>query len=599
MHRQYGLDSYQCPEKIGLLISLVALSSAKGCDKNDIVCYDVGAGYLSASFCMRLWQRFIFLPKKINKTFLIQIRKENIMKTSNKTNPPSAARLIDSLRHLDYTNEGAIYDIVDNSIDAGASQIWVEVLACTGKEPGEIRVIDNGCGMDEETLDEALRLGSNVEKNPECDLGLYGMGLVTASISIGKRLEVITRNGEGEILQSIQDVDEIKQKNEFVKFLDVADDKAKKLLDDTILGLQKKHTLCDHSGKLVEPSQTGTVVSITILDNCKYHTIKGFADNLRAGIGQTFREFIQSGKINIYINGEIVKAIDPIDDFEPTIMQEGEVAVEAGPIEIRIAELKDYGYQINKQNKINPENQGFYVIRNNREILTGTTLGLYTKHPSLNCLRIEFRYSGVLDKVLGSNFSKSKIVLPQNIGDKIGRFCNPFIKRARANWGKRAQIRKDTKEDFSEIEKYITRKSHLLSTPKAKVEERTGHQDRGKKAKTPDSEHGPRLNITKRKRISLDAVKVKFQERKIGERGPLYETDQERDVIIIRWNTEHPFYTDVVAASSEEKNVFNPLVFLIYSFACAELRSQMDSDSQEIIENIRYEVGRNLAVLMH
>ncbi len=35
------------------------------------------------------------------------------MKTSNKTNPPSAARLIDSLRHLDYTNEGAIYDIVD------------------------------------------------------------------------------------------------------------------------------------------------------------------------------------------------------------------------------------------------------------------------------------------------------------------------------------------------------------------------------------------------------------------------------------------------------------------------------------------------------
>ena len=521
------------------------------------------------------------------------------MKTSYKTNPPSAARLIDSLRHLDYTNEGAIYDIVDNSIDAGASQVWVEVLAGKDKEPGEIRVIDNGCGMDEETLDEALRLGSNVEKNPECDLGLYGMGLVTASISIGKRLEVVTRNGEGEILQSIQDVDEIKKVDEFVKFLDIADEEAKKLLNNLLIELQKRYPLHDRSGKKINLSETGTVVSITNLDNCKYHTVKGFADNLRLGIGQTFRKFIQAEKNTIYVNGEEVRAISPVDDFEPNIMHEGEVVVEEGPISLKIAELTDYGSQINRQKKINTENQGFYVIRNNREILTGETLGIFTKHPTYNCLRIEFSYSGALDNVLGSNFSKSKIVLPQSIRDKVGRFCNPFIKRASVNAKNRAKIRRETKEDFSEIEKYITRKSHLLNTPKAKVEERTGHQAKGKKVKTPDSGHGPRLNITKRKRISLDAVKVKFQEREIGERGPLYETDQERDVVVIRWNTEHSFYRDVVAANSDDKNVFNPLVFLIYSFACAELRSQPDSDSQEIIENIRYEVGRNLAVLMH
>ena len=521
------------------------------------------------------------------------------MKKSNKTNPPSATRLIDSLRHLDYTNEGAIYDIVDNSIDAAASQIWVEVLAGTGKEPGEIRVIDNGCGMDEETLDEALRLGSNVEKNPECDLGLYGMGLVTASISIGKRLEVVTRNGEGKILQSIQDVEEIKQKDEFVKFLDVADDEAKKLFNDLVIVLQKKYPLHGHSGKKMNLRETGAIVSITNLDNCKYHTVKGFADNLRSGIGQTFRKFIKAEKNTIYVNGEEVQPIDPIDDFEPDIMHEGEVSVEEGSIYLKIAQLTDYGFQINRQKGINPKNQGFYVIRNNREILPGETLGLFTRHPSLNFLRIEFSYSGSLDKILGSNFSKSKIVLPQNINDKVARFCNPFIKRARANALQRANIRKETKEDFSELEKYITRKSHLLTTPKAKVEERAKQQPRGGKAEVLGTKHEPRLNIRKRKRISLDAVKVKFQERQIGEKGPLYETDQERDVVIIRWNTEHPFYTDVVAASSEEKNVFNPLVFLIYSFACAELRSQMDTDSQEIIENIRYEVGRNLAVLMH
>lgn len=521
------------------------------------------------------------------------------MFTSNKKNPPSAARLIDSLRHLDYTNETAVFDLLDNSIDAGASQIWVEITADEGKKPVNITIIDNGSGMDLDTLDEALRLGSDIEKNPECDLGLYGMGLVTASISIGKRLEVITRNGDGKCLHSIQDVEEVKEKDEFVKYLDMADNNVKKEFDNKLMESQRKFPVRDARGKTIEPRKTGTIVTITDLDNCKYRTVNGFADNLRTGIGQTFRKFIQSGKNKIYVNGEQILAIDPIADFEPTIMHEGEVPVEEGSIYLRLADLTDYGIQLNTQKKINSENQGFYVIRNNREILTGQTLGIFTKHPSLNTLRIEFSYSGGLDKVLSSNFSKSKIVLPQNIRDKVSRFCNPFIKRARSNWRKRADIRKTTKEDYSEIEKYITRKSHLLSTPKTKVEERAKRKAHKEKTKVPDEQHGPRLNIKKRKHVSLDAVKVRFEERKIGDRGPLYEADQERDVVIIRWNTEHPFYIDVVAANSDEKNVFNPLVFLIYSFACAELRSEMDSDSQEIIENIRYEVGRNLAVLMH
>lgn len=517
----------------------------------------------------------------------------------NKKNPPSAARLIDSLRHLAYTNESAIFDIVDNSIDAEASQIWIDVSAENGKQPSTIEVVDNGCGMDEETLDEALRLGSNIEKNPECDLGLYGMGLVTASISIGKRLEVITRNGDEKVLHSVQDIDEIKKRGEFIKYLDVADDRARKLFDEEVIGAQKKYALHDRGGKVIKPSESGTVVLITNLDNCKYNTANGFAENLRTGIGQTFRKFIQSGKNKIYVNGDEVRAIDPIGDFEPDIMHEGEVLVDEVPIYLKIAELKDYGIQINTQKKINSDNQGFYLVRNNREILTGQTLGVFTKHPSLNCLRIEFSYSGALDKVLGSNFSKSRIVLPQNVRDKVSRFCSPFIKRTRANWRKRANIRKETNEEFSEIAKYITRKSHLLATPKAKVKQRSPHRYSGKKPVAYDGKHGPRLNIKMRKRISLDALRVRFEKRAIGERGPLYETEQERDVVIIRWNEEHPFYIDVVAANSDDKNVFNPLVFLIYSFACAELRSQIESDSQEIIENIRYEVGRNLAVLMH
>ena len=85
----------------------------------------------------------------------------------------------------------------------------------------------------------------------------------------------------------------------------------------------------------------------------------------------------------------------------------------------------------------------------------------------------------------------------------------------------------------------------------------------------------------------------------MGEKAPLFEPDQVKDVVVVTWNTDHPFYTQVVAPYSEEPTVFNPIAYLVYCYSCAELISKDNSDTQEIIDNIRWEVGRNLAVLLH
>jgi len=45
------------------------------------------------------------------------------------------------------------------------------------------------------------------------------MGLVTASIGLSKRLEVLTREAEGELLLGAFDLDEIAEHNKFVKHL--------------------------------------------------------------------------------------------------------------------------------------------------------------------------------------------------------------------------------------------------------------------------------------------------------------------------------------------------------------------------------------------
>src|SRR4051812_43143200 len=94
-------------------------------------------------------------------------------------NPPNARRTMEALRELGYDSYSSVLDILDNCIDAHATKIDISLT----EQAGDIVIAldDDGAGMDEETLIEALRLGSDTERDPG-DLGKFGMGLVTASI---------------------------------------------------------------------------------------------------------------------------------------------------------------------------------------------------------------------------------------------------------------------------------------------------------------------------------------------------------------------------------------------------------------------------------
>ncbi len=517
-------------------------------------------------------------------------------------NIPNAAKLISSLRHLDYNNIKALADIIDNSIDANASHIWIDIIPKKEKakeesEIGTIIIADNGKGMDNDTLDEAMKLGSDTFKNASYDLGLYGMGLITSSISIGEKLTVLTKEANGELYKSIQDLELIYKENEFIKILEAGNEEDLKLLQSKILNPNLKNKdiqiTTDQSSKYV----SGTVVILDNLDNLDYNTINGFVNSLHRELGQVYRKFITAGTIKIFIQGSEVKAIDPVYDYEPMILNEEEIKFPEGSIKLTIAELKDYGQAINREKKINIPNQGFYVLRNNREILCGESFGIFTKHNDFNTLRIEFSYPGSLDKILSLNFSKSKISLNQSISDKIEKICNPFIKQVRAR-AKARQSPNASEEDFSEIEKYITQKSHLLKRPEAEIEKRNAPQKNLNTLKVEAGKNSPRLDLIKKKRITIENLKVKFKSKSLNERGPVYDTDMERDTIIIYWNVDHPFYKHFIEKNVGNPDVVNPIYFLVYSLGNAELISGIDSDTMEIITNIRYDVGRNLAVLL-
>lgn len=114
-------------------------------------------------------------------------------KTRDVDATPYAASLIEGHRDFGYSLETALADIIDNAITAGART--VELIADTVADEPWIALADDGSGMTETELVEAMRLGS---KNPTHareaeDLGRFGLGLKSASFSQCRSLTVLTR----------------------------------------------------------------------------------------------------------------------------------------------------------------------------------------------------------------------------------------------------------------------------------------------------------------------------------------------------------------------------------------------------------------------
>lgn len=111
--------------------------------------------------------------------------------------PPFAPMLIESTRAIGYSLKAAIADILDNSISAHAENIDIGYFAYGIPY---IAILDNGCGMNSEILTEAMRYGSNdpTMRRDSTDLGRYGLGMKTASLSQCRCLTVISKTS-GEI----------------------------------------------------------------------------------------------------------------------------------------------------------------------------------------------------------------------------------------------------------------------------------------------------------------------------------------------------------------------------------------------------------------
>jgi len=105
---------------------------------------------------------------------------------------PNPIALIEAMRAVGYSAEAAIADLIDNSISAKAGHIEIKYDA--SDEPF-VAILDNGNGMTPDELTNAMRHGSNnpTDVRDLADLGRFGLGLKTASLSQCRQLTVASK----------------------------------------------------------------------------------------------------------------------------------------------------------------------------------------------------------------------------------------------------------------------------------------------------------------------------------------------------------------------------------------------------------------------
>ncbi len=505
----------------------------------------------------------------------------------DRPNDPNAGRLIESLRYLGYGNYEAVADLVDNSIDAEAHNVSIRVQQRGGLP--YISIADNGLGMSRDVLDQAMRLGSLTSRDLNSDLGKFGMGLVTASLSIARKCHVITRTEEG-CWSSAWDVDEVIAKNAFLKHLDAATKEEVEMLSQEI-------------GR--DPN--GTLVILTNCDNLSNRNMSAFASRLKNHIGRVHRYFIQAGR-EFRINDESVNPLDPLqlndpgtktvidEEFTIRVSEDGQEKVESVRARIvLVPEVPAHELDVSRSMKA----QGFYIMRNQREIMDAVTLDFFTKHNDFNRMRAELFFPGTLDRMVGIEFTKRQVDLDQSVFDQLASTLVPTCRAIKLQEAtkKRFETSEAQEQLHKQSAKAIAEKDKLLIKPKAVIEKRLPRKNVGNGHNAKAEPERERKNLTRTQALE-SRLNCEIREERLGPNGQIYECDLEGRKIVLRYNVEHPFYQRFIVDNVADGRLVTAADFLIYSMATAELR-MMDDGELDAVNNFKAVMSGNLRTLLN
>lgn len=325
---------------------------------------------------------------------------------------PEPSILIESLRDIGYSFNSALADIVDNSITAGATDVWILAIP---DDDFRIGIIDNGNGLAEDELKQAMRLGSTDPRQRRAlnDLGRFGLGLKTASFSQCRRLTVASRNKENA--------------SAFTWDLDlVVEQNAWNVIERTDLERIPFMEELGDSGTLVLWEKLDRLTGSRDFGKVDYTRIIGEAQDY---LSLVFHRYIAGEKglnrLAIRVNNRLLEPIDPFNTRHK--------ATQAGQIETICLGVSMQAFTLPHRSHYDSQqeydhfglsggylkSQGVYLYRAKRLILYGTWFGLAKKTALTQLTRVKIDIDISQDEVWKIDVKKVSAQMPEVVRGRV------------------------------------------------------------------------------------------------------------------------------------------------------------------------------------
>lgn len=346
--------------------------------------------------------------------------------------PPYAPTLIESTRAIGYSLEAAVADIIDNCIAAGASKVDLFFFP-VDKE--YVAILDNGRGMDDNEITTAMQYGSKnpMDERSKDDLGRFGLGLKTASLSQCRSLTVVTKRKDI-LLARRWDIDYVTNTGKWTLLV---------LEEDEILQLPHVEELLKYD--------SGTVVIWQKLDRLKAGEINfeqalgRKIDVVREHLSLVYHRYLAGEvglkKIEILINNVKIEPVDPFLTAKSVQAMDDEILVVRGNhIEVRPYILPHISKMTSDEIKMLGgkeglrKHQGFYVYRNKRLLVWGTWFRMMRQGEMSKLARIRVDIPNALDDLWTLDIKKSSAIPPAEVRNNLKSVIERLAEKSKRTW---------------------------------------------------------------------------------------------------------------------------------------------------------------------
>jgi hypothetical protein len=556
------------------------------------------------------------------------------------------SRVFDAISRIGYKPSSAITDIIDNSISADATRVDVIIEVIPEKtlpkhnNVSRITIIDDGNGMDDDMIENALTLGS-IGNYSEDSLSKYGLGLKSAGFSLGKRISVTSR---------------LKTKKDFSSWyldLDLIKDGYKIFQPENL-----ENYLLEFNAQTKASKNGATIIDITNCTNRTIQSAKQIKDELINKLGVTYYHKLSTSdlqiniiikKENLIIENNSIKAKDIL--FRDKIKAESFIADSYDglyPIRVlkedfdikgvdRKAKIEVVVFPMAKMNSninfnpaerelinsydITTSNHGFFIYRNDRLISWGDRLRNNQGKTIIPRDSLGFRASlniyTVHDDALNVDVSKQRLDIPDDILEALESICrNPLEYSEQAFKKCREILNKETAEtegenfekknenipdedpdeeygDIQKIDQEEAKKRAKLLVKKipARVK-KSGTKVEGDKKGNSGEKELPEIENDKFLKINYSN---NLKSNEFWEHG--YDSNEGVFAIV---NKNHSFYSNVIARLIGKSEVKQSIEGMVWALAAAEfytiknLTHFKKEDIEEILKKFQKIFSHNL-----